>query len=167
MFIRSWKCLSWQSHKQLLLLLLLFCYIFRVICNTSRRIMKACWSQLFFHILQQWKCLSLILNWGAHSLLSYLSHSRARHLPSGKHYYEWVFHRPHTQNRTHARSASKHWWLPVIERWVDLKKEYNTHTNIHSNWCDMLTQSRHTDFIVVLNFSSKNQETPSGRFRCH
>lgn len=40
------------------------------------------------------------------------SHSMALHLPSGKHCFEWVFRRPHTQNRTRARFVSKHWWLP-------------------------------------------------------
>lgn len=39
---------------------------------------------------------------------SHQSHSTGHRLPNEKHYYEWVFHRPHTQNRKHAKFVSKH-----------------------------------------------------------
>ena len=39
---------------------------------------------------------------------AYQSHSKVHHPPGEKHYYEWVFHRPHIQNRKHAKFVSKH-----------------------------------------------------------
>lgn len=47
---------------------------------------------------------------------AYPSHNKAHHPPGGKHYYEWAFHRPHTQSKRHAKFVSKHWWLPVTEK---------------------------------------------------